>query len=331
MNLKHILTLSLILGMFWGCKEKDPDAGKEVFTSINSTINAIAVDGNNTKWIGTNEGLYKSVEDGFVMMDLTSAGKIYSLFYESKHNLLWIGTEQGLVQAEIDKGTIAENLVPTENMSHPKLLSFYKDDDERRWMGTGEGISLNIGETWKKEEFRISNEGKMFPMTIENFAVNSIAEWDGDYFFATSGAKLYRAYGYDESVDAFTAATQWDYPYNGMAISDTMFVVYIDNEGNQWMGGKEGIQVHRGHDAKAMADFTYYYDELPDFYVLTINQSPNNDIWVGTRKGLARFDGENWQTITDELPDLYVTAIAFDEDGSTWIGTRGGLVHLNAQ
>lgn len=328
-KINYLIILLIATILLGACTEKDPDAGKEVLTSINTSINAIVVDQDNTKWIGTKEGLYKSVEGGFVTMELTNAGEIYSLGYDEKNDLLWIGTEQGLLHAEIDKGAIVETKIANENLSNFKVVSYNKDKESRNWFGTEEGITMNNNDFWKQGDFRVNTEGREFPMTVENFTVNSIAIWDGDYFFATSGAKLYRAYGYDAEVDAFTSATQWDYPYNGQAISDSMFVVFIDNEGNQWMGGKDGIQVHSGHDPKAMSDFTYYFDELPDYYVLCINQAPNGDIWVGTRKGLARFDGESWETITDVLPDLNITAIQFDEDGSAWIGTRGGLVNID--
>jgi ligand-binding sensor domain-containing protein len=77
-----------------------------------------------------------------------------------------------------------------------------------------------------------------------------------------------------------------------------------------------------------MSSFTYYSDELPDNYVLAINQAPNGDIWVGTRKGIAKFNGSGWTLITNGLPDLFVSSIAFDKDGKAWIGTKKGLVSL---
>jgi ligand-binding sensor domain-containing protein len=94
------------------------------------------------------------------------------------------------------------------------------------------------------------------------------------------------------------------------------------------LGGKEGIQVHSGHDPKDLSSFTYYYDELPDYYVIAITQATNGDIWVGTRKGISIFNGSEWETITNGLPDLYVTSIAFDKDGGAWIGTKKGLANI---
>ncbi|MBN1117200.1 MAG: hypothetical protein JXA77_08350 [Bacteroidales bacterium] len=329
--MKNIKLLALLLiGIIWSCGEK-PVVVKEVIeTEINTEVTAIAIDKNNTKWIGTDKGLYKSVEEGYKLMDISVTGKIYSLFYEESGNMLWISTESALLKATISDDDLSEIEVDNSNLSNPKVNDLHIDNSSKRWFGTELGISLNYGETWKKENFRINTEGDLFEMKIEDFPVNSIASWDGDYFFATSGAKLYRAFDYDESVDAFSGATQWDPPYNGPSITDTMFSVFVDNQGNQWMGGKEGIQVHTGHDAKDPQSFIYIFkDELPDSYVLSITQAANGDIWIGTRKGLAVFNGTAWETITENLPDLYITAIAFDKVAGTWVGTKSGLVSLD--
>jgi ligand-binding sensor domain-containing protein len=250
------------------------------------------------------------------------------LFYDEALNSLWIGTETGLLEAKIDSEDLVETVIPIENISNPKVHTIYMDNNSRKWFGSEKGFSLNYGEIWKKEKFRVNIQNMLFEMAIENFTINSITSWDGDYFFATSGAKLYRAFDFDATVDAFSGATQWDPPYNGTSITDTMFVVFVDSDGKQWMGGKDGIQVHTGHNPKDMGSFTYYYDELPDNYVLTINQAPNGNIWVGTRKGIAVFNGSGWELITNGLPDLYISSIAFDKDGKAWIGTKKGLTGL---
>jgi ligand-binding sensor domain-containing protein len=335
--MKHTLflrtkTLQFILlilpAMFlWSCDKGDDN--ENAVESIESKVHALAIDKDNTLWIGTDAGLFKSIEEGFLPVTLPVNDTILSLHYEKSTQLLWIGTNAGLLKADISAKKIETEVLGANQLSNPRVQSFYFDDTDRRWIATKKGITLNKEELWKKEKFRVNTQGDFFNATFENFAVNSITSHQGDYYFATSGAKLYRAFDYNESVDAFSGATQWDFPYNGFAITDTMFVVFIDQEGKKWMGGKEGLQIHVGDDPKDMGAFTYYYDELPDPYVLAIQQAPNSDIWVGTRKGLAVFDGTNWETITTGLPDLLITAIAIDKDGIAWIGTAKGLVSFN--
>ncbi len=313
--------------MFWACND-DEDPEKEILPSIDTVVNAIAVDHNNTKWIGTDAGLYKSVVGGYELQGIPGDEKINVLYFEETGHTLWIGTGTGLLKATISGDNITAYSIDSKDLSNPNVLTVHIDQDARRWFGTEKGISLNDDENWKKENFKVNTQGTLFRMVLENFQINSIASADGETYFATSGARLYRAFDYDPSLDAFSGSTQWSVPYNGQSVTDTMFVVFIDHEGKQWMGGKEGIQVHSGHDPKDQDSFTYYYDELPDLYIHAINQAANGDIWVGTRQGLAVFNGTDWEIITAGLPDLSVTSIAFDEDKSAWVGTKKGLAHI---
>jgi ligand-binding sensor domain-containing protein len=317
----------ILFSVFWACDDDDVPE-KEILPSIDTAVNAIAVDKYNTKWIGTDDGLYKNVADGYELQGIPGSGKINALYYEESGDILWIGSGTGLLKATVSADHIAAYSIDSEDLSNPNVITIHIDRDSRRWFGTGKGISLNDDEHWKKENFRVNTQGTLFAMDLENFKINSIASAEGDYFFATSGARLYRAFDYDPFVDAFSGATQWSVPYNGQSVTDTMFVVFIDREGKQWMGGKEGIQVHTGHDPKQQDSFTYYYDELPDLYILAINQAANGDIWVGTRQGLAVFNGTDWEIITAGLPHLSVTSIAFDADGTAWVGTKKGLAHI---
>ena len=55
-------------------------------------------------------------------------------------------------------------------------------------------------------------------------------------------------------------------------------------------------------------------------------------LWVGTRQGLAGFDGQTWETYNgDVLPDPGVLALAPGKDGTLWIGTMAGLVHYRPE
>ena len=81
---------------------------------------------------------------------------------------------------------------------------------------------------------------------------------------------------------------------------------------------------------------TWQSDEgLPDNLVQAITQTADGFLWVGTRSGLARFDGNQFfcydSRNTPALEDSSITALCADHDGSLWIGTDGGgLVRLRA-
>lgn len=72
---------------------------------------------------------------------------------------------------------------------------------------------------------------------------------------------------------------------------------------------------------------------LPQNSVHAIAQTPDGFLWVGTREGLARFDGIRF-TIVDEmsaphLKQAWITALCAMRDGSLWIASENnGLTRL---
>src|SRR5436309_3328133 len=59
---------------------------------------------------------------------------------------------------------------------------------------------------------------------------------------------------------------------------------------------------------------------------------PDGYIWIGTRNGLARFDGVRFtlfdKSNTPEIRDSEIIALAADHTGTLWIGTTAGLTSL---
>lgn len=72
-------------------------------------------------------------------------------------------------------------------------------------------------------------------------------------------------------------------------------------------------------------------DWLPQNTVNAITETPDGYLWVGTRGGLARFDGVRFVTfgLSDGLRGVHIRALLEDGRGGLWIATRGGgLSHL---
>ena len=74
-------------------------------------------------------------------------------------------------------------------------------------------------------------------------------------------------------------------------------------------------------------------DGLPHNSVLALAQTPDGFLWIGTRGGLARFDGSRFVDMADDtFPELKkhsVTALQVTRDGSLWIGTESqGLLRF---
>jgi ligand-binding sensor domain-containing protein/signal transduction histidine kinase len=81
---------------------------------------------------------------------------------------------------------------------------------------------------------------------------------------------------------------------------------------------------------------TWQTDEgLPDNVVQAIAQTRDGFLWIGTRRGLARFDGVSFTVFNlkdvPELENASITALCADRTGPLWVGTEGrGLFCLSA-
>ena len=71
-------------------------------------------------------------------------------------------------------------------------------------------------------------------------------------------------------------------------------------------------------------------DGLPQDNVVSIAQTPDGYLWLGTEEGLARFDGLRFtifdKSNTPELKSNDIYALLVDRTGNLWIGTGGGGV-----
>jgi len=67
--------------------------------------------------------------------------------------------------------------------------------------------------------------------------------------------------------------------------------------------------------------------------VLSINQTQDGYLWIGTSKGLARFDGVNFQVYRfserEEISSQEIRSLCVDKKGILWIGRNKGLASFN--
>src|SRR5262249_49370874 len=61
--------------------------------------------------------------------------------------------------------------------------------------------------------------------------------------------------------------------------------------------------------------------------IRTIVQDPSGFLWIGTRAGLYRYDGQRFQRFDEQdgLPDKHIRALLVAQDGTLWAMTAAGL------
>jgi len=116
---------------------------------------------------------------------------------------------------------------------------------------------------------------------------------------------------------SFAQYPDWINYTNGQAVHNLS-----DNGNELWIGADLGGLVKFDKTTEEMTFYNHANSGLPHNYVSALATDGSN-VWVGTYKGLAKFDGSNWTeyyTSNSGLPGNTITAITID-GSNIWIGT----------
>ncbi len=65
---------------------------------------------------------------------------------------------------------------------------------------------------------------------------------------------------------------------------------------------------------------------LPSDTVTSLVMDKNGNLWIGTRRGIVRYDGIRFADMSLGLPDRFITSVTADTSGKPWVGTYSGGV-----
>ncbi|MCX6225313.1 MAG: hypothetical protein NTV01_11300 [Bacteroidia bacterium] len=292
-------------------------------------VKAIYIDGNDTKWFGTNEGLTRF--DGTNWVNYESGNFLVSPFindiYIDEANgqmTFWIATRGGLSVAEYALGEFSIRFTYNQlnGLLGNDILSLSRDNQGTQYAASISGINYLSSSIWKSITY------SAYPDNIPDAQVRVIHARKDSLYVGTSGG-IGR---FVNTVDGMTGATRWTSEYGISPLSADITAVFVDSNGNQWFGTPVGLQKHEGSFAKAgWSQFTVA-DGLVNNYIQAISEAPTGDIWVATNGGVSIYSDRKWKSLQqkDGLVCDTVYDIAFEKDGSAWLATHKGVSHYKS-
>ena len=288
-------------------------------------IQAIFIDQNNNKWIGTDKGLVFFDNDNWTVYgqaDNLSSNNISGIEFEltGYGPEVWLATPAGVSVAGFDVDGITSATYYTSSNSGLKedsIIAISVDSLHNRWYGTSSYLSSFTGDVWDSTNL----DG-----FLEQNPVMSISSgMDGWNYVGTKGGGVARVKR--DEVDGISGASAYDTDWSGL-LSNNIYASYIDKEGNQWYGTDAGAAFHEGTNTKS-GWTTYESSDSPliNNLVQVIEGDNNNGIWFGTPSGASLFSGGKWSSysVDEGLISNNILDIETDENGFTWFATDKGI------
>ncbi len=258
-------------------------------------------------WMGTGNGLtlidgegvgYMTVEDGL-------GGANVAAIHHAEGGYTWFATENGLARLDRDFA----NYTTRDGLPDDRVFDV-RQTSTGLWVGTEwGGVGLKVGDA--------------FVTVLPGFYARRLHQAaDGQFWVGTDKGAL---------------------PLQGPrpqpeALLTNRWVMAIDTDargdfwlGDGWSGGGLVHLLRNPDGGQSMETFTRAQGLAHDQVNVILCQT-NGVTWIGTARGLSRYDGKTFHNYTEEdgLPNSTVRALTADPGGAgIWIGTDGGIAFFD--
>jgi signal transduction histidine kinase/ligand-binding sensor domain-containing protein len=306
----------------------------------NNRVNVVFADKLGNIWSGTQNGLslFDPLNEEFrnffhIPGNVNSIpGNVVSTIYESTSGQLWIGTDNGLAELERDSGVIVSQWHSGSDyvsLQGVNIRSISEDQNGRLWMGTSNQglITFDIS----KKTFQFLNEqntsGLLIPsMNVSKVLVASSGDiWIG--FLPEFGVVRYNPDKKTSERFTYNEKNQphfWNIVSDIIETADKAIWVTTINESE-----KSGLHKfdYKSNLFSRYAFQPYNSSSLTWSYCETVFEDKDNNLWIGTSRGLNKADLNRWQigmmNVNPQYPNHLENSfygIAEIEKDIFWIG-----------
>ncbi len=331
---------------------------KDSTSLSNNTCTVIIEDRDGVIWVGTHGGLNKlDQETGkftryqHQQHDSTSlSNNQVRALYDDRQGILWVGTGSpfpgdgtppghgGLNKLDKKSGTFIRymhNPKDTNSLIDNKIRAIYEDSKDNFWVGTfGDGLHTmdRAKGTFTRHMYDPHNPEKVSRPYLKRRRTT-----DGVTFINEDATESIWIGSYEGGLNLYYPTTGLVTHYEGRQQPDSLFddgpwSIYSSRDGVIWMSTIQGGLYRINPFQKRIPHHT-----LPEGTVNAFVQEPGNILWIGSVKGLLRYDRNkgtirrfvNESNNQASLSNNIINTIRKDREGNIWIGTNKGLNMLN--
>ena len=313
-----------------GLKFKNYQLSKDVSNSSINYTRTITKDSYNRLWFGTLfKGLYVFDQNNQkIIKSLMPEKSIFALtVIDNAHYL--IGASDGLYLASYTKDAFKVDKMNTNNLINGTVFSICKHANNI-WIGSSIGfISFTLTNDYKINNI-VKYKNKLLSDTKSQNTIR-IVTYDGKTNSVWIGGEtsgLVRAQlNENGEINKFIAITN----NNKTSIAKYICDIHIGNN-NYWIGSRNGlIHLKITESSKYKAAIYTTQNGLPSNLVQSVRSDKSGNLWLGTIRGLVRFNKKTHEYINynaqDGIQDLeFSEHSAFvDTDGTMYFGGINGV------
>jgi ligand-binding sensor domain-containing protein len=254
----------------------------------------ITADKQGNIWVCGRIGLHRF--DGQTWTSLFTDGAISYLksYLSDSKGRLWLGgSVERMACKEANRWTYTKFNIPPSRLLIPLVTGIVETNDGKVWASTAQGLFSYENSDWKP----------VLPYATEMISALVKAPNGSIYMSTQSGISCYKGGNWQKTnaehgnVEALLPARNGDLWYAAPFGKGLVRVL------------KNGTveRIFEGENA------------LPNEWVYCLHEDEKGNIWVGTQRGYAVFDGQTWKATK-----LYkeILSIGQSADGAIWMGTR---------
>jgi len=271
-------------------------------------VSAIFQDHNGNLWSGGYGGLSKF--DGVSFANYTPKSGLLNhsvtCITEDKEGNLWVGTIAGINKFDGNKFasyTIKDGL--PDNL----ITAAFKDSENNVWFGTDRGIAV----------FR---DGVFTKYTTKNGLINDTVntffqDKKGNVWIGTAEGLCSYAGGKFTNYETLNKSLQTDGMVNVNGFAEDNEFLYVATTKGLIVTGKTQVSIIGSYIPK----------ECKGKNITSILKDSRNNIWLGTPKGLIKYDGLTFSKVSVRITQNsnIIHNLFEDYEHNLWIGTSAGL------
>lgn len=290
-----------------------------------ASVRDIFMDNQNGMWLGTYYGglnYYHPLRKRFLNIPSVAqrnalSNNIIECIKEDAGKGIWIGTNNRGLNHYDPQTRKSTNYTQREGLASNVIKSIYIDDTHNLvYIGTHTGgLSILHRNSGRIETFNSSHVKNLYDIEP---TVNG-----GLWLTGISG--LLR---FDPQQKSFTTVTTQS---DGRPLELDVFKYLLrDSKQRLWISGEKGVNVYTENE-EGLTACPLLPEEFPIRHkaVNVIHEARDGIFWIGTRRGLFRFDeaGKEYKQYTTAhgLPNNVIHGILEDESGKLWLSTNKGL------